>query len=163
MAYCFECQRRFPHQAALQQHIADSPVHRVHECAKCRKEFTKRSSLIQHWTMSPRHFYCEDCDEHFDDHEDLQYHDWTVHFFCSACKLVCVSSVNRHAETDQNTRFTTISMILRTILRPSTITVGCVKRSVKRFVGRASLVLPISCNEALSSGRRSSCAQHDQC
>ncbi|THH04170.1 hypothetical protein EW145_g5721 [Phellinidium pouzarii] len=78
--YCERCERRFPHQRALEQHKNDSDDHNI--CDECDKDFATCTGLEQHYAQSPRHHYCQTCDRHFSSDNGFLNHSTSRHHFC---------------------------------------------------------------------------------
>ncbi|KAF7311711.1 hypothetical protein MIND_00181000 [Mycena indigotica] len=47
-------------------------------------DYTTWTGLKEHYVQSRRHFYCQHCDEHFDDGGELAEHMDDAHFYCSS-------------------------------------------------------------------------------
>ncbi|KAI0263556.1 hypothetical protein BC834DRAFT_844444 [Gloeopeniophorella convolvens] len=80
MVYCYRCDRWFPHESALDQHIRDSSAHWM--CWKCNKDFTSYVGLKEHYVQSPRHHYCQYCDEDLDSRGEYLRHMDARHGYC---------------------------------------------------------------------------------
>ena len=55
-------------------------------CNYCNIYFYSWHARQQHWIQSSRHDYCQSCDEHFDDEEELEDHYEECHFWCRECR-----------------------------------------------------------------------------
>jgi hypothetical protein len=98
--YCDLCDRSFYTPHALQQHRQTATRHKRY-CDSCEREFSSEWGLTQHYVQSPYHDYCQYCDEHFCDSDDLEDHYEDVHWLCKTCSKVSVSHVNPSTSTDQ--------------------------------------------------------------
>ena len=82
--YCYECDRYFNTISALQQHMSNSINHPWY-CPTHHADFDTRVGLKEHWVQSLDHDYCQHCDIHFEDEEDLHIHFDENHYWCSSC------------------------------------------------------------------------------
>ena len=57
-------------------------------CKTCDRFFQFQHSLKDHYTQSRKHEYCQGCDMHFDNTDDLLDHGKEDHFVCRSCKKV---------------------------------------------------------------------------
>lgn len=57
MKWCEPCNRSFGSQAALDQHLGDSPAHAPsYDCEPCNRSFGSQDALDRHLNDSPAHF-----------------------------------------------------------------------------------------------------------
>src|SRR5216683_6802201 len=82
MAYCDRCERWFPHDRALQQHMENSPSHCQWPCDDCGLDFEDEEAQRQHYIQSSNHHYCRECDRHFDLEESRIQHMFAKHWYC---------------------------------------------------------------------------------
>ncbi|KAF7311712.1 Proteophosphoglycan 5 [Mycena indigotica] len=97
--YCDRCDRYFPHYGALAQHERASSAHWL--CDDCEID-TTWTGLKEHYVQSRRHFYCQHCDEHFDDGGELAEHMDDAHFYCSSCERVFKNEQGLHEHCRQS-------------------------------------------------------------
>ncbi|KAI0341164.1 hypothetical protein BDW22DRAFT_333394 [Trametopsis cervina] len=86
--HCDLCDKLFPHPQALEQHEEASARHKRY-CEECGKEFSTERGLKEHFVQSPRHAYCQYCNEHFEDQDELENHYDEEHHYCPLCSKVC--------------------------------------------------------------------------
>ena len=100
MAYCSDCEREFPHDAALDQHYANSKSHSY--CKPCERLFKSWAARRQHWetSVAHRYNYCSECEELFEDGDARWEHkkdDRNHHpHLCIPCRLECSEAVELH-------------------------------------------------------------------
>lgn len=102
MSYCERCDRWFPHEAALQQHVANSGNHNY--CHRCERDFPSYQAREQHIRSSRAHALhnCPKCNEFFFDDETFFNHLHANHHHCRQCGRYFGSraAVNNHLASD---------------------------------------------------------------
>lgn len=74
MVNCADCDRSFPCQRALEQHIRDSPAHAPNfDCDDCNRSFDSDEALQQHLRDSPAHRNTSPIDCFFAKYVDFDY------------------------------------------------------------------------------------------
>ncbi|KAF7289007.1 hypothetical protein MIND_01417600 [Mycena indigotica] len=68
----------------------------------CEIDYTTWTGLKEHYVQSRRHFYCQHCDEHFDDGDELEEHMDESHFYCSSCARVFKNDQGLHEHYRQS-------------------------------------------------------------
>ncbi|KAH7915742.1 hypothetical protein BJ138DRAFT_997285 [Hygrophoropsis aurantiaca] len=101
MAWCERCDRYFPFDSALAQHRRDSANH-YYVCYECGLDFSTWLGLKEHWVQSPRHYYCQYCEDHFDDEYDLEDHYQSSHHYCESCRRVFKNEHGLHEHYRQS-------------------------------------------------------------
>ncbi|PCH42946.1 hypothetical protein WOLCODRAFT_74672, partial [Wolfiporia cocos MD-104 SS10] len=79
---CDPCGSYFESVRALQNHGKTSPRHVVdygRRCLQCGSVYSSSVSLIQHYVESQLHYYCSQCDQHFDRDSDYMLHKLSRH------------------------------------------------------------------------------------
>ncbi|XP_071203135.1 histone-lysine N-methyltransferase PRDM16-like isoform X3 [Salvelinus alpinus] len=73
---CKDCEKIFPDEYSLGQHMIVHTEEREYKCDQCPKAFNWKSNLIRHQMShdSGKHFECENCDKVFTDPSNLQRH-----------------------------------------------------------------------------------------
>ena len=89
--YCGRCERWFPNNRALEQHIENSNSHWL--CDDCNIDFESDEALRQHYIQSPNHHYCGLCDRHFNFRKSRIQHMVDKHWYCGVHDKVIVASV----------------------------------------------------------------------
>ncbi|EPS93961.1 hypothetical protein FOMPIDRAFT_1020323, partial [Fomitopsis schrenkii] len=64
-------------------------------------DFATFYQLKQHWVASPRHNYCQDCNEHFDDQDELDEHYEEEHYYCAVCRKLFTNQIGLHEHNRQ--------------------------------------------------------------
>jgi hypothetical protein len=82
-SFCDRCDRYFPHEQALEQHLAASPAHWL--CEECDIDFTSAKGREQHYIQSKRHYYCRACSRHAPNAQKLLDHCRSYHYYCTSC------------------------------------------------------------------------------
>ncbi|KAF8420726.1 hypothetical protein EV426DRAFT_242379 [Tirmania nivea] len=89
MAWCYDCNRYFVNEDALQQHLDYAAVHRpVYYCEPCRQYFSNAHGLEQHEKNSIQHlrmvwvYACELCSFGCDELEVIENHKEKEHYWC---------------------------------------------------------------------------------
>ncbi|EGN93768.1 hypothetical protein SERLA73DRAFT_126614 [Serpula lacrymans var. lacrymans S7.3] len=100
MAFCDYCDRYFSNAHALSQHLRYSDNHNF-PCWSCGVEFSTRTGLKEHYVQSRNHAYCQYCDEHFEDREDLIDHNHDNHSYCPSCNKVFKNDFGLHEHNRQ--------------------------------------------------------------
>ncbi|KAF8899322.1 hypothetical protein BD779DRAFT_1617033 [Infundibulicybe gibba] len=57
-------------------------------CPDCDRAFQTFHGLKEHWVQSPHHDYCQYCNQHFYDSEELEDHYEDSHYYCHSCRRV---------------------------------------------------------------------------
>lgn len=91
--YCGRCERWFPHNRALEQHIEDSSSHWL--CDDCNIDFESDEARRQHYIQNPNHHYCGICDRHFNFRKSRIQHMLDRHWYCRVHDKVSVASVSQ--------------------------------------------------------------------
>jgi transcription elongation factor Elf1 len=90
---CWDCNRVFASNKALDQHFKDSPVHKIFECDLCGQECVGTAALDKHTAVYHPPPYCGDCEREFVSQQalDQHYRDSPVHkiFECKECGEEC--------------------------------------------------------------------------
>jgi len=81
--WCDLCDRSFPHQGALNQHLRDSYSHNY--CFRCERDFASYSALAQHKANSSFHYICRKCNADFSNAGSLDTHIEDNHWYCGPC------------------------------------------------------------------------------
>ncbi|KAL7267395.1 hypothetical protein RUND412_010022 [Rhizina undulata] len=86
MAYCDRCDRDFPSQRSLMQHISSNYNHDW--CDVCFRDFPNPRALEQHRKSSSNHHYCQQCDKEFVSANGLKTHyiNSSAHSYCKDCE-----------------------------------------------------------------------------
>ncbi|XP_041702009.2 histone-lysine N-methyltransferase PRDM16 isoform X2 [Coregonus clupeaformis] len=73
---CKDCEKIFPNEYSLGQHMIVHTEEREYKCDQCPKAFNWKSNLIRHQMShdSGKRFECENCDKVFTDPSNLQRH-----------------------------------------------------------------------------------------
>ena len=79
VVYCDQCERKFPHDRALEQH-KDSKFHWA--CDDCDLNFGSYNDLRQHYIQDSDHHYCKECDKDFNSEGSRRKHMDAKHWYC---------------------------------------------------------------------------------
>jgi hypothetical protein len=88
--YCAPCKTLFKTRTGLVQHDIASHAY----CVQCDRFLPSNAARLQHRMHSPSHHFCEDCEQDFDDDEDLTKHKETVHNWCDMCNTNIAASLD---------------------------------------------------------------------
>lgn len=103
-SYCEQCDREFNSDGALQQHLRESPVHRLSACGECGAQFKGGAALEEHMDSNHPLPYCVPCDREFGTDAALQQHlkESSVHkvYTCEECRAQCigVAALDKHMD-----------------------------------------------------------------
>lgn len=91
MAFCSSCDRDFPSQSSLTQHLKTSSRHAW--CDRCQKSFNSTLAKQQHLKDSSNHYICRHCLDQPDfwSRTDLVRHLEKVHDCCVVCDKLFAS------------------------------------------------------------------------
>ncbi|PGH29405.1 hypothetical protein GX50_07843 [[Emmonsia] crescens] len=84
-AWCWRCERVFPHDAALRNHLIDSSSHNICERDDCDEDFLTYSDWVAH--NEELHNWCQPCNWFANSQYELREHDIEDHFMCEDCDL----------------------------------------------------------------------------
>ncbi|CAL1707706.1 unnamed protein product [Somion occarium] len=99
MPACDRCDRWFNSEHGLWLHERDSSRHNI--CYDCGLDFSTKLWLKEHLVQSPRHFYCQRCNNHYNDMDELEEHYEEYHYYCRICSKVFDFQVGLHEHNRQ--------------------------------------------------------------